>query len=155
MAQTFFNTHWIRCHRARLLNSHHFFAYKFKGIYYLSRVVRKLAFRICQKIKTQISCAVTTQLLSPFVFAIQIVQFLHFLNLKFQAPSHLLRLYSPICVGLDWKPQRQVFSPRGSFTLKALWLLETLFDAAKHSLPCDLEERNGQQHCLSRAAASP
>ena len=35
-------------------------------------------------------------------------------NPKFQASSYLLRLYSPVCVGLGQKPQRQVFSGRGS-----------------------------------------
>ena len=51
------------------------------------------------KTKTQISCAVTAQLISAFVFATQIVQFLHFLNSKCQASSHLLWLYSLVCVG--------------------------------------------------------
>ena len=37
------------------------------------------------KIKVQISCAVTAQLISAFVFPTRIVQFLFFLNLKFQA----------------------------------------------------------------------
>ena len=46
--------------------------------------------------------------------AIRIVQFLYFLNPKFQASSHLLWLYSPVCVGPGWKPQRPVFSKRGS-----------------------------------------
>ena len=36
------------------------------------------------KRKTQISCAVTTQLISAFVFATRIVQFLFYLNPKFQ-----------------------------------------------------------------------
>ena len=39
------------------------------------------------KTKTQISCAVTAQLISAFVFAEGIVQFLFFLNPKFQASS--------------------------------------------------------------------
>ena len=41
------------------------------------------------KTKTQISCAVTAQLISAFVFATWIVQHLYFLNPKFQASSHL------------------------------------------------------------------
>ena len=40
--------------------------------------------------KAQISCAVTAQLISAFVFAEQIVQSLFFLNPKFQASSLLL-----------------------------------------------------------------
>ena len=57
------------------------------------------------KTKTQISCAVTAQLISAFVFAIQIVQSLYYLNLKFQASSHLLWLLSLVCVGPGWKPE--------------------------------------------------
>ena len=56
---------------------------------YTSLVVRKPDFPYA-KTKTQISCAVTAQLISAFVFAIQIVQSLYYLNLKFQASSHLL-----------------------------------------------------------------
>ena len=39
---------------------------------------------------------------------------LFFLNPKFQKSSHLLWLYSPICVGPGLKPRRPVFSQRGS-----------------------------------------
>ena len=67
------------------------------------------------KTKTQISFAVTAKLISAFVFAIRIVQFLYYLNPKFQASSHLLWPYSPVCVGPGRKPRRPVFSERGSF----------------------------------------
>ena len=67
------------------------------------------------KTKTEISFAVTAKLISAFVFATWIVQSLYFLNPKFQASSHLLRLYSPVCVGPGRKPQRPVFSQRGSY----------------------------------------
>ena len=53
----------------------------------------------------------------PFVFTTYIVQWLYFLNPKFQAPSFLLWLYRLVCVGPGWKPRRQVFSspePSGS-----------------------------------------
>ena len=45
-----------------------------------------------------------TQLISAFVFATQIIQSLFFLNPKFQGSSHLLWLYSLVCVGNpeDW-----------------------------------------------------
>ena len=66
------------------------------------------------KTKTQISCAVTAKLISAFVFATWIVQSLFYLNPKFQASSHLLWLYRPICVGPGRKPRRPVFSQRGS-----------------------------------------
>ena len=69
------------------------------------------------KTKTQISFAVTAKLISAFVFAIGIVQFLYYLNPKFQASSHILWLYSPVCVGPGRKPRRPVFSERGSYEL--------------------------------------
>ena len=48
------------------------------------------------------------------------MQFLFYLNPKFQASSHLLWLHSPVCVGPGLKPRRPVFSQRGSciITLK-------------------------------------
>ena len=52
--------------------------------------------------------------ISAFVFATQIVQYLYFLNQRFQANSHLLQLYSPVCIGPGQKPRRPVFSQRGS-----------------------------------------
>ena len=42
------------------------------------------------KTKAQISCGVTAQLISAFVFATQIVYFLFLLNSKFQTSSPLL-----------------------------------------------------------------
>ena len=55
------------------------------------------------------------KLISAFVFATWIVQSLYFLNPKFQASSHLVWLYSPVCVGPGHIPGRPVFSQRGSF----------------------------------------
>ena len=69
------------------------------------------------KTKTQISFTVTAKLISAFVFATQILQSLYFLNPKFQASSHLLWLYSPVCMGPGQKPRRPVFSPWGSYDL--------------------------------------
>ena len=43
-------------------------------------------------------------LISAFVFAIRIVQFLFYLNPKFQASSSFPRLYRPVCVGPGRKP---------------------------------------------------
>ena len=65
--------------------------------YHLSGAMRKPDFCTCEK-KAQISCAVTAQLISAFVFATQIIQSLFFLNLNFQASSYLLWLYRPVCV---------------------------------------------------------
>ena len=58
-----------------------------------------------RKQKTQISFAVAAKLISAFVFATYIVQSLFFLNPKFQASSHLLELYSLVCVGPGRKPE--------------------------------------------------
>ena len=84
---------------------------KFENI--MSRVVRKPAFCYV-KTKTQISFAVIVKLISAFVFATWIVQSRFCLNAKFQASSHLLWLYSLVCVGPGRKPRRPVFSQRGS-----------------------------------------
>ena len=78
----------------------------------MSRDVRKPDFCICEK--TQISFAVTAKLISAFVFATWIVQSLCFQNPKFQVSSHLLWLYSLVCVVPGRKPRRPVFWHRGS-----------------------------------------
>ena len=82
--------------------------------WYMSGLMRKPAFCICET-KMQISLTVNAKLISAFVSATQILQPLYFLNLKFQASSHLLLLYSLVCVGPGRKPQRLVFSQRGSY----------------------------------------
>ena len=56
------------------------------------------------KTKTQISFAVTAKLISAFVFAPWIVQFLFYLNPKFLASSSFLCLYRSVCVGPVRKP---------------------------------------------------
>ena len=48
---------------------------------------------------------ITAKLISAFVFATRILQSLFFLNPKFQASSHLLWLYRPVCVGPGRKPR--------------------------------------------------
>ena len=53
--------------------------------------------------------------ISAIVFATQIVQFLYFLNTKFEASTHIMCLHSPVCVRPGRKPRRPVFSQRGSF----------------------------------------
>ena len=80
----------------------------------MSRVVRKPDFCICEN-----KDADTAKLISAFVFATQKVQFLYFLNTKFQASSHLVWLYSLVCVGPDRKPRRPVFSQRGSILVSS------------------------------------
>ena len=77
----------------------------------------KTGFCILRK-QTQISFAVTAKLISVFVFATWIVQYLVYLNPKFQASSHIVWFYSLVCVGPGWKPRRPVFSERGSYLLR-------------------------------------
>ena len=59
------------------------------------------------KTKVQNSFAVTVKLISAFVFATRIVQFLFFLNPKFHVSSHLMYLHRPVCVRPGRKPQRR------------------------------------------------
>ena len=63
-----------------------------------------------------------------FVFATRIVQFLFYLNPKFQASSSFLSLYRPVCVGPGRKPRRPVFLRRGSFTFIKKTNISTLLD---------------------------
>ena len=72
---------------------------------YISRVIRKSAFRICEnKGSDQLQDNCTADQGHCFLLHIVIVQSLFFLNPKFQAFSHLLWLYSLVCVGPGQKP---------------------------------------------------
>ena len=93
--------------------------------------------------KTQISFAVTAKLISVFVFATRILQSLCFLNSKFQASSHLLWLYSPVCVGPGRKPRRPVFSRRGSYFLHTRWDFIPCFPSGKNK-KLDMSEVLGE-----------
>ena len=55
-----------------------------------------------------------SRLISVFVFATRIVQFLFYLNPKFQASSSFLCLYRLVCVRPVWKPHCWFFSRGGS-----------------------------------------
>ena len=70
---------------------------------HVSRVMRKPTICICEN-EDAFSFAVTAKLISAFVFATWIVQYLYFLNPKFQASSHLQQLYSLVCVRTGQKP---------------------------------------------------
>ena len=91
----------------------------------MSRDMRKPDFCICENKDTdQLRGNKDTdhlrgnaKLISAFVFATQIEQSLYFLNTKFQAASHLMRLYSQVSVGPGRKSRRPVFSQRGSYNL--------------------------------------
>ena len=92
------------------------------------------------KTKTQISFVVTAKLISVFVFATKIVQSLYFLNPKFQASSHLLWLYSPVCVGPGRKPRRLFFSQRGSNSFYFQWICFLAIS------PCQIRGLNEPRH---------
>ena len=63
------------------------------------------------KTKVQISCAVTAQLISTFVFASWIEQSIYFLNPKFQASSCAAQFVS-VLVG---NPEDKIFPQQGSY----------------------------------------
>ena len=86
----------------------------------------------------------TAKLISAFVFATRIVQSLYYLNPKFQASSHLLWLYRPDCVRPGRKPQRPVFSERGSY--KTRHMLGFLFQTGGWVL---LHESSAESTCKS------
>ena len=66
----------------------------------ISRVMRNPYFCICKNKDAD---------QRPFSLHLFIQSF-YFLNPKFQASSHLLWQYSPVCMGLGRKPRSQVFS---------------------------------------------
>ena len=80
----------------------------------MSRIMRKPEFCLCEN-KSADQLQVTAKLICTFVFATRIVQFVFFLNLKFQASSMLLWLYRSVCVRPGWKPGRPFFSRRSSY----------------------------------------
>ena len=83
--------------------------YMYSSNCYENRIYEQLHEKTCflhnAKTKAQISCAVTMQLISAFVFTTYIVQSLYFLNLKIQAYNNNLWLYSLICVGMVGNPE--------------------------------------------------
>ena len=81
------------------------------------------------KTKAQISCKVTAQLISAFVFPTRIVQYVFLLNPKFHASSLFLRLYRPVFVGPCQEPEDR-FSHIAHITLTlhvCLCLTEYIF----------------------------
>ena len=72
--------------------------------------MRNPAFYICEnKGADQLCGNRTADQRLCFRYIDTVVQSLYFLNPKFQASSHLLWLYSPVCVGPGHKSRRQVF----------------------------------------------
>ena len=71
------------------------------------------------QISLAVKASLTAKLINAFVFTTRIVQFLFFLNKKFQPSSLLLWLYRSVCVRPGQKPQRPVFSRCGLLNQKA------------------------------------
>ena len=86
---------------------------------YLSLRMRKPKIAYA-KTTTQISCAVTAQLISAFVVAKRIVLFLFYIYQKFLASSFMLSLYSLVSVGPCRKPKSLDVSYTGSFSVSSL-----------------------------------
>ena len=80
----------------------------------MSRVVRKPAFCICEnKHADQLRGNREADQRLCFWYTDSTIPLLP--KYKLQASSHLVWLYSPVCVGLGQKPRRPVFSQRGSY----------------------------------------
>ena len=103
----------------------------------MSRVMRKPDFCICEN-KDADQLRGTAKLISAFVFAIRIVQFLFYLNTKFQASKHILSLCSLVHVGPGRKPRRPVFSERGSYVSYSLMSTHNLCFRAKIRKKCSI-----------------
>ena len=78
--------------------------------------MRKPAFCICENKDADQLCG-NHEADQRLCFVTGIVQSLYFLNPKFQASSHLLWLYSPICVGPVGNPEDRFFSQQGSILI--------------------------------------
>ena len=91
----------------------------------MSLVVRKPAFCICEnKDADQLRsyCAADHRLC--FRYTDSTIPLLH--KPKFQASSHLIWLYSAVCVGPGRKPRRPGFSQRGSNKVKQEFFVQTV-----------------------------
>ena len=73
-----------------------------------------------RKTKTQISFAVTGKLISTFVFATRIVQYIYFLYTKFQASSHIL------CGFTDWFVWDLVGNPEDPFSQNEAQMMQLI-----------------------------
>ena len=102
--------------------------------------MRKPTFCISEtKYPDQLCC--NCKLISAFVFALRIVQFLLFLNPKFPGSSHLLCLNSLVCVKPIRKPQCWFSYEAAHIAFKKLrsfWLCEKMCESMIQVLIKDL-----------------
>ena len=90
------------------------------SVVYMSRVVRKPAFCICKnKDVDQLRGNREADQRLCFRYIDSTIPLLP--KPKFQASSHLLWLYSLVCVGPGWKSRRPVFSQRFSYIPSSLY----------------------------------
>ena len=79
-------------------------------------------FCVCEhKGADQLRCNRAVDQCLRFLYIDKIVQFLYCLNPKFQASSHLLLLYNPVCVGPDRKTIKT-----GVLMTRLIWCEEAL-----------------------------
>ena len=104
-------------------------------LYFYEPHREKTSFCICKN-KDADQLRGTAKLISAFVFATQIVQSLYYLNLKFQASSHLLLCYSPVCVGPGRKPRRPVRHNKAHIIPRfSSYTVCNFIDASLYALP--------------------
>ena len=82
---------------------------------HLSRIMRNPDFAYAKKKNPP----VTAKLISVFVFATRIVQFLYFLNPKFPAPNHILCL---VCDGPGRNPDYWFSHAQAHFTVSLVYV---------------------------------
>ena len=107
-----------------------------------------MIFCLYAKTKTQISLALTAKLNSAFVFASRIVQFLFYLNPKFEASSHCLKLHRQVCVRPGRKnPKDQFFCVKAHISMTILPLGSMSRKSVARSADClDVTLAAGLRH---------
>ena len=83
--------------------------------------MRKPIFCICKNKGIDHNCTADQCFCFHYIY---IVQFLYFHNLKFQASSHLMWLYSPVCISLIENPKDRFSGDMAHFPIKK-YVLET------------------------------
>ena len=119
----------------------------------MSRVVRKLAFCICEK-KDADQLRGNREAGQRLCFRYTDIQSLYFLNTKCQASSHLLCLYRPVYVRPGQKPLRQVFSQRGSYGVMPPKDADTMANSEVPDLTAPLGSALFANTCLFKTLGS-
>ena len=104
--------------------------YHFSGVQIIEPHHEKTCSMQMQNQRRRSAAQLHAQLISAFVFATQIVQSLYFVNLKFQASSHLLCLYSPVCPTWSETPMT------GFLRMQHIWVHTMAASASLASWSC-------------------